>query len=76
LKAQHVLARLQAMHGGADYDSRWGQRQRGSGEYATLLAQRFQLACKRLGLNSAQPFVHDTSLFSPLCTTPQQLALI
>ena len=76
LKAQHVLARLQAMHGGADYDSRWGQRQRGSGEYATLLAQRFRLACKRLGLNSGHAFVHNTSLFSPERMTPQQLPLI
>jgi DNA repair photolyase len=75
LKAQHVLARLQAMHGGADYDSSWGRRQRGSGEYATLLAQRFRLACQRLGLNSST-FAHDTSLFLPPCTSPQQLALL
>ncbi len=76
LKAQHVLTRLQAMHGGADYDSRWGQRQRGSGEYAALLAQRFRLACRRLGLNAGPSFAHDTSLFVPPHKLSQQLPLL
>jgi DNA repair photolyase len=76
LKAKHVITRLQAMHGGADYDARWGHRQRGSGEYAALLAQRFRVACKRFGLNSAPAFFHDTSLFSPLRAGPRQLELI
>jgi DNA repair photolyase len=76
LKSQHVLTRLQAMHGGVDYDSRWGQRQRGSGEYAALLAQRFRLACARHGLNQGAAFVHDNSLFVPPLTAPKQLTLI
>ena len=76
LKAQHVLTRLQAMRGGKDYDSRWGERQRGTGEYAQLLAQRFRLACKRHGLNTGERFTHDTSLFVPPQSKPQQLSLI
>ena len=76
LKAQHVLTRLQAMHGGADYDSQWGRRQRGSGEYAALLTQRFRLACRRHGLNTGPSFAHDTSLFVPPRAMPQQLALL
>jgi DNA repair photolyase len=76
LKSQHVLSRLQAAHGGKDYDSRWGQRQRGSGEYAALLAQRFRLACTRFGLNQGASFVHNTRLFVPPRDAPGQLTLI
>jgi DNA repair photolyase len=76
LKSQHVLTRLQAMHGGTDYDSRWGQRQRGSGEYAMLLAQRFRLACARHGLNQGAPFAHNSSSFVPPLSGPEQLSLI
>jgi DNA repair photolyase len=50
-KADHVLSLLRSCHGGKEYDARFGQRMRGSGPYAELLAQRFKLACKRLGLN-------------------------
>ncbi|NJO13580.1 MAG: PA0069 family radical SAM protein [Gammaproteobacteria bacterium] len=70
MKSQHVLARLQAMHAGKDYDSRWGQRQRGSGEYAALLAQRFRLACARLGLNQGATFVHNI----PIVRAPARYA--
>lgn len=76
LKGRHVLTRLQAMHGGVDYNAQWGRRQRGSGEYAELLKQRFRLACKRLGLNAGPAFAHDTSRFVPPCATPRQLALL
>jgi DNA repair photolyase len=76
LKAKHVLTRLNAMHGGKDYDSSWGRRQSGQGEYATLLRQRFTAACTRYGLNTGERFVHNTSLFRPPRTGPEQLALI
>ncbi len=33
------------------YNSKWGVRQRGGGPFAQLFAQRFALACRRLGLN-------------------------
>jgi DNA repair photolyase len=76
LKAKHVLTRLNAMHGGKDYDSSWGRRQSGQGEYATLLRQRFTTACARYGLRTGERFVHNTTLFSPPRTGPEQLALI
>ena len=48
--AEKVMARLREMHGGKDYDPRWGHRMRGEGEYAKIIAQRFSNTCKRLGL--------------------------
>lgn len=80
LKAKHVLTRMQAMHSGRDYDSRWGHRQRGDGAYAELLSMRFKAACARYGLNGADRFVHNVALFrAPGHITgpsPEQLSLI
>lgn len=76
LKAKHVLTRLNAMHGGKDYDSAWGRRQSGQGEYATLLRQRFTAACARYGLKTGERFVHNTAAFRPPHSGPTQLALI
>lgn len=53
LKAKHVMSRIQAMRGGRDNDTRFGQRMTGEGEFAQLLQQRFRLACRRLGLKAA-----------------------
>jgi DNA repair photolyase len=76
LKAKHVLSRLHAMRGGRDYDSRWGVRQRGEGEYARLLKKRFELACERHGLNRERRIEHDCTSFTPPAVGPQQLSLI
>jgi DNA repair photolyase len=51
LRAEHVLSTVRSTRDGKLYDSRWGVRGRGTGPYAQLLEQRFDLACKRLGLN-------------------------
>src|SRR5690606_25086559 len=64
LKADHVISRLQQMHGGRDYDSRFGTRMKGEGLYADLLAQRFRKTCARLGLDRGQQPL-DGSLFRP-----------
>ena len=76
LKAKHVLTRLNALHGGRDYDSSWGRRQSGQGEYASLLRQRFTHACARFGLRSGERFVHNMDMFRPPSHGPEQLALI
>jgi DNA repair photolyase len=52
LKARHVMSRVHAMRGGRDNDPNFGSRMRGEGELARLLAQRFRIACERLGYNS------------------------
>ena len=75
LKAKHVMSRMRAMRGGRDYDSRWGVRQKGVGEYAQLLQRRFDLACERAGLNRTR-FVHDISLFQRPELGPRQYALL
>jgi DNA repair photolyase len=48
LKADHVMNRVYDSRGGKAYDSTFGVRMRGTGQYADLLAQRFRLAKKKL----------------------------
>jgi DNA repair photolyase len=74
LTAQHVLSRLRDAHGGKTYDGSFGARMRGSGPFAELLAKRFDLACRRLGLNRSRTPL-DVSRFRPPPTTPDQLDL-
>ncbi len=50
-RAKRVINLLQSMHGGVDYRSDFGLRQKGSGPYADQISARFRLALKRLGLN-------------------------
>ena len=50
-RAKHVMSILRSMRGGKDYDAQWHLRQKGMGPYASLIAQRFSIAVKRLGLN-------------------------
>lgn len=50
-RADHVMSIIRQMRGGKDYDSTFGKRMRGEGEFAELLALRFKLACKRFKLN-------------------------
>lgn len=62
-KAQHVLNRIYDARGGKAYDARFGERMRGSGVFAELLAKRFKLACKRLDFPGAPEL--DCSQFRP-----------
>ena len=52
-RAAHVMSTVQQLRGGKDYDSAFGQRMRGQGVYADLLARRFGLACQRLGYDAS-----------------------
>lgn len=54
-RAARVMARVRESHGGKDYDAEWGRRMRGQGGYAELIAQRFNLAMRRLGLATELP---------------------
>lgn len=51
LKAEHVMNRIRDLRGGREYRAEFGERMRGSGQYADLIAHRFALACKKVGLN-------------------------
>jgi len=50
-RAARVMKLLQECRGGRDYTPEFGERMRGQGVYADLLAQRFGLAIRKLGLN-------------------------
>jgi len=63
-RAKRVMSLVRSTRGGKDYVSAWGERQSGSGVFADLIAQRFALAVKRLGLNKARPPLR-TDLFRP-----------
>ncbi|APG46757.1 radical SAM domain-containing protein [Phaeobacter porticola] len=74
LRAEKVMARLREMHGGRDYDPRWGLRMRGEGPYAEVIANRFKAACKRLGLIQKSPVLR-CDLFTKPAQVGDQLAL-
>ncbi|SIS78209.1 DNA repair photolyase [Roseivivax lentus] len=72
--ASRVMARLREMHGGAVYSSKWHTRMRGEGPYAQIVAQRFALATRRLGLDHPTAPLR-TDLFRVPPRAGDQLAL-
>jgi DNA repair photolyase len=63
-RAEHVLSLVRDTRGGHVNSSKWGERMRGQGPYADLLAQRFRLAVLRFGLNKrARGLGLNTALF-------------
>jgi DNA repair photolyase len=64
-RAAHVMSLVQQMNGGLDYDSNFATRMRGRGVFADLLRRRFDLACRRHGLDRARELVLDVSRFVP-----------
>ena len=64
LMAARTMALVRGMHGGKRYDSRFHVRQRGTGAYADMIAQRFAAACRRFGLARRLEAL-DTSAFAP-----------
>jgi DNA repair photolyase len=50
-RASRIMARIQEMRGGKDYDSDFASRMKGDGLWAELIGQRFEKACRRLGFN-------------------------
>ncbi len=51
LRAEHVMSVVRQIRGGRENDPRFGTRMSGTGNYAELIAKRFDLACRRFGLN-------------------------
>ncbi len=74
-RAGHVMALVRDTRGGADYDSAWGQRRSGTGVYADLLAKRFRLARRKLGLDK-RIVEFDTAQFKPPPARGDQLSLL
>lgn len=65
-RASRVMARVREMHGGRDYDARFGSRLKGEGVWAQLLAQRLAKAKARLGLDRPRRELDLTQFKKPL----------
>jgi DNA repair photolyase len=63
-RAKKVMSLVRSMRGGKDYVSRWGERQTGKGVYADLIARRFSMVTRRLGINQERPPLRK-DLFRP-----------
>jgi len=50
-RAEHVISIVRQMRGGRENDPRFHERMRGTGNYAELIDKRFEIACRRFGLN-------------------------
>ncbi len=74
-RADHVLSLVRQSRGGKDYDSRFGHRMRGTGQFADLLSQRFKLACRKLNLANREDRQLNTALFRPPGKLGNQLGL-
>jgi DNA repair photolyase len=73
-RKDHVLSLVRQASGGRPYDARFGVRQTGRGAYADMLASRFSVASRKLGL---EPDSYQHSLDCKRFSRPgqQQLGL-
>jgi DNA repair photolyase len=53
-RAEHVISIIHQMRGGKDNDPRFGTRMTGTGNYAELMEKRFDIACRKYGLNTRE----------------------
>ncbi len=76
-RAARVLNGVRETREGELYRSDFATRMRGTGEYADLLAKRFSLACRKLGLNKREPaeLPLRTDLFTPPVLPGSQMKL-
>ena len=72
---RHVMSLIRSMRDGKDYDAEFGKRMRGAGPYAWQLGRRFEMAAKRLGLNTVRRTLR-TDLFVPPAGNGVQLSLL
>ena len=64
-RAARVMSCVQAMRGGKDYDARFGVRGRGTGLWADLFKQRFERACRQLGMNQSSWNLRTDAFHAP-----------
>lgn len=74
LKANHVMNVIRDLRAGKEYQSAFGERMTGKGEFAKLMSQRFALTCKKLGLNKNRAGL-QTHLFKVPEKSGDQIAL-
>ena len=75
MRARHVLSLVRDTRHGKHNSAEWGERMRGDGAYADLIAQRFRLAIKRLGLDQRERTPLDVTQFRPPPKKGDQLSL-
>ena len=78
-RAEHVISIVHQRRGGKDNDPRFGTRMTGLGNFADLIAKRFEIACRKYNLNEhgagrRRPEL-DCSLFKPPSKNPGQMTL-
>jgi DNA repair photolyase len=64
-RAEHVMSIVRQMRGGRENDPNFGSRMSGTGNYAELMEKRFDIACRRFGLNPGETPELDCSRFRP-----------
>ena len=74
-RAARIMRLVRETQGGRDYDPTFHRRMRGTGRYADLIHRRFELGCKRFGLNRSRARL-DTRSFRPPPRSGDQLALL
>lgn len=62
---RHVMNLIRSMRGGSDYDAEFGKRLRGEGPYAWQIGRRFEIACKKLGLNETRRSLSRKHFIAP-----------
>ena len=72
-RAAKVMSRVRSLRGGRRYDSRFFTRQRGEGVFADQIADLFELACRRAGVNVDPPKLSAAAFRRP---GGEQLALL
>jgi DNA repair photolyase len=75
-RAEHVISIIRQSRNGRENDPNFGSRMSGSGNFVDLIDKRFDLACRRLGLNSDENHMAprrdlDCTLFKPPSFGPQ-----
>src|SRR6267143_3851058 len=74
-RAGHVISFVHQMRGGRDNDPLFGSRMTGTGIFAELIEKRFDIACRRFGLNGhgagRKPPSLDCSRVRPPCAAGQ-----
>jgi DNA repair photolyase len=64
-RQERVLGRLRAMRGGKLNDARFGTRMRGEGVFADLLADLFEVACRKAGIAGQSPELSTAAFRRP-----------
>jgi DNA repair photolyase len=74
-RAARVMSLVKSVRNGKENDATFGRRMTGTGPYAWTIGRRFEMACRRLGLNGARAKL-ATGLFRRPPRPGEQLTLI